>query len=378
MTALRPRIRELPAPGRTHGSVHLRAPADLRSVLATWGLALVPCTLVGLHNTGLQAALGHARAGASSATTTRIDLLRAVGLAPDGTDLFTCLVHGALYLVPALAVALCVGGLWEWVFTRVRRRERVPGAGVCAWLFVLLLHPATPLWQVAVGMSFGTVFAREMFGGMGRGFVSAPAAGAVFLALAWPRTLVGDAVWAGLRGHAGPSIFGDLAVSGPEALAQAGVTWMDAFLGDLPGRLGTTSTAACLLGGAYLVLRGTASWHVMLGAACGVLVAGGLCSLGTFALGPAAAVGLHWHVVLGSLAFGAIFLSTDPATAPLTRLGGWFTGAVMGGMVVFVRVANPLHPDGVLAAVVFGNVLAPILDTGAVWLHALRRRRRHG
>lgn len=368
--------------GLTRGSVHIRDRASLRNVMATIVVAALPCVLVGLYNTGYQANGARMRLSADVPEGWRSGLLTTLGVPLDAGSILACGLHGALYLLPVFVVAWSAGGAVERIFARVRARPRVAGLLPTALLFTLLLPPATPLWQVALGMSFGTVFAKELFGGTGMGFVCAPALGAAFLSLAYPNAMVGDPLWTGLRGYGGTAIFSQIAGSGTTALADAGVSWSGAFLGRVQGLLGTTSALACMLGAVLLVVRGIASWRSMVGVLLGAFAATLILGAGGSATGPMATLGWTWHIVLGAFAFGAVFLVADPTSAATTNLGRWIVGLLVGFLVVLIRVANPLHPDGVVFAVLFGNVFAPLIDNAVVWLHlwwhAWLRRRSHG
>jgi Na+-transporting NADH:ubiquinone oxidoreductase subunit B len=361
----------------TWGAVHVRSRENLHRVMGTIVLAALPCALFGAYNTGYQANSALLRLGADAPASWRLDLLAGLGIPQAPENIPACFAHGLLYLLPALALAWLAGALCEGLFSRARSRPRIPGLLPTALLFTLLLPPATPLWQVAIGMVFGTVIAKELFGGTGMGFVCAPAAAAAFLALAWPDTLIGDPLWSGLRGHAGVIVFNDVAGSGVDGLAQAGITWSDAFLGRIQGRMGTTSTLACALGAVLLLTRGIASWRVLLGVLLGALAGTLLLHPGSATPNPVGELGWNWQVVLGAFAFGAVFLAPDLNAGPATDLGRWGLGLVVGFLIILIRIANPLHPDGVVFAVLCANVCAPLLDSVAVWWHAYRRRRRH-
>lgn len=365
------------SPRLAQGSVHVRRPRSLRGDMAMVVLAAAPCALAGAWNAGHQVHAAAARLGEDAATGWRFDALAGLGVSPDPGAVAACLLHGALYLIPLLAAAWLAGAFWEHVFARVRGKPRTDGLMAYTLLFVLLLPPATPWWQAALGMSFGLVFARELFGGTGMGFLCVPAAGAAFLALAWPGAMLDDALWQGLRGHAGTDLFGQVAGGGLDVLDRAGITRADAFLGQIPGTLGTTSVLACVLGGALLVARGIASWRVIAGVVSGALGMTVLLDTGGLGAGPMVELGWSWHLSLGAFAFGAVFLATDSASGPVTHGGRWILGLLVGSMIVLIRVANPLHPDGVVLAVLFGNVFAPLIDSAVVAWHVRRRRRRH-
>jgi Na+-transporting NADH:ubiquinone oxidoreductase subunit B len=232
------------------------------------------------------------------------------------------------------------------------------------------------LWQVALGMSFGVVVGKEIFGGTGRNFLNPAVTGLAFLYLAYPNAMAGDPLWNGIGGYGGASIFGQVAALGMDAVGQAGITWWQAFLGRLPGRFGETSTLACLLGAAVLIATGAASWRIMAGALLGLIGTAVLFNLAGGGGSPIFAMPWTWHLVLGGFAFGAVFLATDPVSAAATDTGRWLYGLLFGFMVVLIRVANPVHPDGVVFAVLFANVFAPLIDYGVVWANIRRRARR--
>ena len=309
---------------------HVRDAVDLGWVARTQLLALAPCVAVGLYNAGYQARV-------------------------EPSSILDCAAHGASRFLPLFAAALVAGAFWERAFAAARRRRRAPGLSVVAVLFTAALPPELPLWQAVVGMSFGLVVGRELFGGQGRNVVHPAVVGLVFLDLAYPGAL--------RTGGAAVSL---AAAGGVEALAADGVTWSAAFLGRVPGPLATTSAAACLVGALLLVHQRVASWRTLAGFGLGVT--GASLALG----GPPP----HWHVALGGLAFGAAFLATDPVTSAATDAGRWVHGALVGALVVLIRVANPLQEDGVLLAVLFGSVAAPSIDQVVARVHARRRRRR--
>jgi Na+-transporting NADH:ubiquinone oxidoreductase subunit B len=371
-------LRALPDPGLTTGAVHGRDPLDVPGATRRLALALLPCVAVGVWNTGHQAHASLARLGDAAPVGWRGEVVRALGMPLASDAPWACALHGALFLVPLLAVALAVTTFWEELFARVRRRRRVTGCLTVALLFTLLLPPATPPLQAAFALSLGVVLGKEVFGGTGMGIAHPALVGYVFLQLAWPAALRGDSVWDGLQGYAGSAVFGQVAAAGVHSLAQAGPTWTEAFLGREQGGLGTTSALACLVGGAFLTWRGLVSWRLVVGVALGTLAGALFFRVSGLPVGPLAELSGTWHLVLGSLAFGAIFLATDAPTAPLTHGGRWLCGLLTGFVVVLIRVANPLHPDGVAFAILLGNVFAPLLDQGVVWLHVRRREARRG
>ena len=359
------------------GAPHLHGAQSLRSVQGTVVLALAPCVLVALWNTGRQANLVLAGHPAGVGLGARARWLEAWGIGLDAGDLAACAAHGALYLVPALAVALATGLLWEHLFARLRQRARTPGLLALATIFTLLLPPAAPLWQVALGMSFGVVFGKEVFGGTGMGFLPPAALGIAFLRLAYPDAMADDARWPELAGYAGSKAFAQVAATGVDALRDADLTWAKAFLGDEPGRLGETSALACVLGAGLLVLRHVVSWRSIVATPLGLVL--GLWALGAVDGGSNPVLALPWydHLVLGGTAFGTVFLAADPTTAPLTEAGRLAHGLLAGFLLALLRADHPTHPDGTVSALLFAGVFAPLIDHVIVTAHARRRARRH-
>jgi len=252
---------------------------------------------------------------------------------------------------------------------------------VTGLLYPLTLAPTTPLWIVALGITFGVVIGKEVFGGTGYNILNPALTARAFVFFAYPAVISGARVWdvAGqwnpftsygppVDGYTGATAL--LAVSSVErggdpvaALAAEGWTWMDLFLGTIPGSMGEVSALACLIGAAILIVTGIGSWRIMAGAVVG-LVAGA--TLLNALAGPdsVAAMSLpaHYHLVMGGFAFGAVYMATDPVSAAATDLGRWIYGFFIGLLVVLIRVVNPAYPEGVMLAILFMNVFAPLID----------------
>jgi Na+-transporting NADH:ubiquinone oxidoreductase subunit B len=339
-------------------------------------LALVPCLAMALYNTGHQANLAMAGLGLTAAPGWRGAVLDALGIGRDPASLWDCLWYGALLLLPILAVSLAVGAFWERLFAALRRRPLRDGLVVTALVFTLVLPPAAPLWQVALGMSFGVVIGKEIFGGTGKNILNPALVGLAFLYFGYPTEMAGDPLWSGVAGYRGSAAFGTVAAGGMEALGQTGVTWGRPFLGLTQGMLGQTSTLACLLGAVVLVASRVASWRIMAGVLLGMIGAALAFNVLGSGAGPIFALPWHWHLTLGGFAFGMVFLATDPVSAAMTDTGRWIYGLLIGGVIVLVRVANPVHPDGVMLAVLFANISAPLIDYFVVWANIRRRARR--
>ncbi|MCP4315260.1 MAG: NADH:ubiquinone reductase (Na(+)-transporting) subunit B [Hyphomicrobiales bacterium] len=360
----------------TQAAPHVRDGMSVAKAMNWVVVALIPCIFMALFNTGHQANLHMEQIGLVSTPGWRSAILEALGISYDPFDVWASVLHGALYYLPVLAVALIVGELWERVFAKLRKRERGPGLVVVALLFSLSLPPAVPLWQVALGMSFGIVVAKEIFGGLGKNFLNPALAGLAFLYATYPKQMVGETAWTVVEGFTGATAMKIAAGGGIEAVNWAGTNWMQAFLGAVPGAFGATSTLACLLGAALLISTRVASLRVMAGAMFGMIVAALMFNQFVGTGLPFGDLSWHWHLVLGSFAFGVVFLATDPVTAAGTNTGRWIYGILIGGLVVVIRVANVAHPDGVMFAILFGNIVAPLIDYVVMQANIKRRERR--
>jgi Na+-transporting NADH:ubiquinone oxidoreductase subunit B len=243
-------------------------------------------------------------------------------------------------------------------------------------LFALTLPPAIPLWQVALGISFGVVIGKEVFGGTGKNVLNPALTGRAFLFFAYPGEISGDAVWTAVDGFSGATPLMLAAAGGVDAIQAAGVTWWGAFFGTIQGSIGATSTLFVLAGAALLLYTGVASWRIMAGVLLGVVATALLFNTIGSDTNPAFALPWHWHVVLGGLAFGLVFMATDPVSASMTETGKWVYGALIGVLTVLIRVLNPAYPEGIMLAILFGNLCAPLIDWFVVRANVRRRARR--
>ena len=360
----------------TKGALHVRDGADLKRVMITVVMALVPCALMAMYNTGLQANLA-IQAGGQALDGWRTWLVTALGGEYSPASIFDCALHGAAYYLPVLAVTFGVGLGWEVLFAVVRRHEINEGFFVTGMIFPLILPAAVPLWQVALGISFGVVIGKEVFGGTGYNIFNPALVARAFLFFGYPAQITGDSVWI-------PAQMVD-SVSGATPLAQAaqgglvaGNTWFDAFLGFIPGSMGETSTLACLIGAAILLATGIASWRIMLFVVVGAIASSSLLIWVGSETNPLFAVPFWWHFAVGGLAFATVFMATDPVSAPYTQKGQIIYGLLIGVLVIVVRVLNPAYPDGLLVAILFMNLFSPLIDHYVIRAHIKRRRARHG
>lgn len=365
-------------PDVTRTSPHLRDAIDLKRVMSYVVVATLPCILFGMWNTGYQANHAMAGMGVASAEGWRGALLALLGVGYDAGSLYDNVMHGFMYFLPIYIVTLVAGGFWEVLFATVRNHEVNEGFLVTSMLYALILPPTIPLWQVALGISFGVVIGKEVFGGTGKNFMNPALTGRAFLFFAYPAQLSGDSVWTAVDGFSGATALSLGQLGGLEAITGAGIEWMDAFFGTIQGSLGSTSTLACLLGAAFLIYTKIASWRIIAGVFLGMVGTTLLLNLIGSDTNPMFAVPWHWHLVLGGFAFGMVFMATDPVSAAHTDAGRWIFGALIGFMTVIIRVVNPAYPEGIMLAILFANLIAPLIDYGVIQVNVRRRLRRNG
>ncbi len=365
----------------TTGAVHVRDALDLKRMMMLVVIATLPCVLMAMYNTGLQANLALDPARAALATGWRYDVLRALGVGHSPASIVACTLHGALYFLPLYAVTMVVGIAWEVLFAVVRKVEVNEGFFVTGMLFPLILPPTTPLWQAALGISFGVVLAKEVFGGTGMNFVNPALAARAFLFFAYPAAMSGDKVWtaiapaAAVDGFSGATLLAQLRAS-PEPFVNLHWSWWNAFVGLEPGSMGETSALACLIGAVLLLVTRIASWRIMAGVALGTVAMAQLFNAIGSATNPFFGVPFWWHMVLGGWAFGTVFMATDPVTAPFADTGKWIYGACIGALVVLIRTVNPAYPESMMLVILFMNVVAPLIDYPLVRANIARRKRR--
>ena len=366
-------------PTTTDGAPHIRDAMSSRRAMNIVLIALMPSLAVGLYSTGLLENAAVLAAGKSAAVPGwRGAVLAALGIPVDPTHIGASLFHGLLYFVPLFLVVATVGRIWEALFAAIRRRDPGDGIMVIALLLTLAMPAAVPLWQAALTMSFAIVMGREIFGGMGRNFLNPALTGLAFLYVTYPASMTSETVWGTVDGFSGATAVSSMPEAGLKAIEWVGTSWMQAFVGIAPGGLGNNSTLACLIGAAILLYTRVASARIMVGVVVGMV--GASLALNAMAGEAAtyAALTWRWHLVLGSFAFGAVFLATDPVSAAATQTGRWIYAILIGVLVVVIRVANHSHPDGVIFAVLLGNIFAPLIDYIVIQLHIRRRARRHG
>lgn len=361
-------------PFRTYNPVHVRDAIDMKRAMSYVVLATFPTLLIGLYNTGYQANLAVQELGLESIGGWRSWFMDLLGYGPSNP--LSCFVHGLLYFLPIYIVTLTVGGLWEVLFSVVRKHEVHEGFFVTSMLYALSLPPTIPLWQVALGISFGVVLGKEVFGGTGKNFLNPALTGRAFLFFAYPAYMTGDTIWVAVDGYSRATPLALAAEGGMDAVREAGFGWMQSFFGFIPGAIGETSTLAILLGAAFLLWTGIASYRIMGGVLLGAIATTLLFNFTGSETNPMFAMPWYWHLVLGGLMFGLVFMATDPVSAAMTDTGRWIFGFLVGMMVILIRVVNPAFPEGMMLAILFGNIFAPLIDYFVIQANIRRRQKR--
>ncbi len=335
-------------------SPHSRDNLNVQRYMMLVIMALLPCLFFGMYNVGLQA-------------------FQATGQPLDFWPMFWM---GFKTVMPLVFISYLFGFGWEIVFAVVRKHPISEGVFVTAMLFPLILPPTTPWWQAAIGISFGVVIGKEVFGGTGRNFLNPALTGRAFLYFAYPIQMSGDAVWTALvdKGTAAvdaitaatPLVVASTTIEAgavEQALTKAGYDFSTLFLGFYPASIGASSTLLCLVGVVALMAMGVASYRIVLGDIIGVLAMG--YALNLFANdGSMPYLGMNpwYHLIIGGSAFGIAFMSTDPVSAPDTHAARWIYGFCIGALTVTIRVFNPAYPEGIMLAILFMNVFAPLID----------------
>lgn len=347
-------------PNRTTNSPHVRDALDLKRVMGYVWLATFPVMFMACYNTGLQANLALQSMGLEQAVGWRGSIQSLFGFDPN--SFFDNFFHGLLYFLPIYMTTFIVGGMAEVIFALVRGHEVNEGFFVTSILYTLTLPPATPLWMVGAGILFGVVIGKEVFGGTGKNFINPALAGRAFLFFAYPAYMSGDTVWVAVDGYSGATALSTGAATGMAGIYASGLTWWDAFIGLESGSIGETSALAVFIGGAFLLYTGIASWRIVSGVLFGMIMTTILLNTIGSDTNPMFAMPWWWHLVLGGFAFGMMFMATDPVTAAHTNAGRWWFGVLIGFMVIIIRVVNPAFPEGMMLAILFGNMFAPLID----------------
>jgi len=358
-----------------------RAGAGRRRILKLQLLSLLPVTLAAILNSGYQYLNGLAAAPASGGDVFGGDDLRsqlAMSLVAnhDNPGLYDYFAAGLAHLLPMLLLAMLVGGLWERIIAERCRRPIEPSYLLIALLFTLLLPGAASFTHIIFGMSCAILLGKGIFGGDGKSFVSPALLGVAIVQVSFTAASGSHPLWNGVAGYAGSDAFALYQRGGEAALAQAGIDPWSAFFGAIPGPLGTTSLLAVALGAALLLLTRVIAWRLLAAQIIGLVVIVTLVNW----MGAESGVGAmpaYWHLLLGSFAFGAVFLGCDPVASACTNPGRWIQGFLIAALVVLIRVANPIHPDAVIPALLLASILAPLIDHAVIAWTIKQRARRH-
>ena len=383
-------------PDLTRGAPHVRDAVDLKRVMIMVVFAATPCALIGMWNTGFQANTAMTNEGFGPLPGWHEAAVMFLGAGGhDPSSLYDNFVFGLVYFLPIYAVTLLAGGFWEVLFAGIRNHEVNEGFLVTSFLYALILPATLPLWQVALGISFGVVIGKEVFGGTGKNVFNPALVGRAFLFFAYPAQISGDTVWTAVmsvdsissatvlqpawtaaEGFTGATPLAAGAGAGMSGITSTGLTWLQAFLGQHEGSLGSTSVIACLFGAAVLVYAGIASWRVIVACFLGLIIPVIVVNHMN-PTDPMMAVPWYWHIVIGGFTFGAVFMATDPVTSAQTNTGRWVYGFLIGFLTFVIRVLNPAYREGIMLAILFGNAFAPLIDHFVVQANIRRRLRRN-
>ncbi|MCF8068134.1 MAG: NADH:ubiquinone reductase (Na(+)-transporting) subunit B [Desulfobacterales bacterium] len=338
----------------TSSGPHVRDSLDVKRFMVLVIVSLMPAFFFGLYNTGYQSNI-------------------VSGLSP---DFMSAMTRGLRIVMPLVIVSYTVGFFWELLFAAIRRHNISEGFFVTALLFPMTLPPTIPLWQAAIGISFGVIFGKEVFGGTGRNFLNPALTGRAFLFFAYPVKMTGDAVWTAVASSKETAVDAITAAT-PLSLASAterfssiqdtlsgsGYSFMKLFVGNYPGSIGGTSALFSLIGAVFLLILGIISYRILIGGIIGVLATGILLNIvATEASTPWFSLNPSYHLVMGGIAFALAFMATEPVSAPDMNKSKWFYGFAIGALTVLIRVFNPAFPEGAMLAVLFMNLFAPLLD----------------
>ncbi len=366
-----------PAHTTKRGS-HIRDGVDLKRTMMMVILALIPCLLVGIYNTG------------------HFEMVAAAGNRniPYFADFWAKVGAGAFVVLPLVVVSYGVGLTVEFIFGVIKGHSLHEGFLVSGMLIPLVMPADVPLWMVGVATVFAVVIGKEIFGGTGMNIVNVALTARAFLFFAYPTSMSGDKVWmAGeeklVDGFTGSTALGDLASFTTDKMTVAGqvvtesgaidtfqnsYSMMDSFFGAIPGSVGETSVLACLIGAALLIFTGVGSLKIMLSFAVGGLAGGFL--MNAIGSNPYMDLPAMHHLVIGGFAFGAVFMATDPVTAAQTATGKILYGFFGGLLAILIRVLNPAYPEGVMLSILFMNIMAPIIDHYVIQANVKRRLKR--
>jgi Na+-transporting NADH:ubiquinone oxidoreductase subunit B len=371
---------------------HVRDAADMKRIMITVVVALLPIMLMAMFNTGYQAHLA-IEAGAEPLDNWRTAIMQWLGLSFEPGNIFANFVHGALYFVPVYVVTALAGGIIELIFCIVRKHEVNEGFLVTSALLPLTLPATIPLWQVALGIIFGVLIGKEVFGGTGMNIWNPALTARAFLYFAYPAQITGDAIWVPAKTsvdtYSGATWLAVAKENGMEGLREGvpglidrSLGWWQSFIGLEPGSMGETSALLCLIGAIILIVTKVGSWRTMAGCMVGSLVMASIFN-GVILAGWIEPnenmfnVPFWWHWVMGGFAFAIVYMATDPVSSAFTETGKWYYGIGIGVLGILIRVVNPAFPGSWMLAILFMNMFAPLIDYFVVQANIKRRAVRY-
>tara|TARA_A100001011_G_scaffold378699_1_gene443760 strand:+ start:1217 stop:2404 length:1188 start_codon:yes stop_codon:yes gene_type:complete len=349
---------------RTHSGPHIRDSVDIKRVMILVVISLIPCYIFGALNIGYQESLTY-------------------GL--ENSDWKRNIFSGIMKILPILTVTFATGAIWEILFAVVRRHPISEGFLVTCALIPLTLPATIPLWQVAIGTSFGIVIGKEIFGGVGMNIFNPALTTRAFLYFTYPVQISGDKVWAlapdGFSGATALSIpAGQVNSNAVNLLNEATLSsvfdfsWINMFMGWIPGSIGETNKLIIILSALFLILTGITSWRIILGSVIGLTSTAYLTNvLSPFSSNAMLTIPPHYHLVMGSFLFGTVFMATEPVTGAHTENGKWIYGFFIGMLTVIIRSINPAYPEGIMLAILLMNAFAPLIDYYVVKSNTKRR-----
>ena len=344
-----------------------------RRILLIQLLALLPLLLIAMVNCGYQYLSGLQNMPDFDGGGLRGQLASNVVLNADSPGLYDFFMAGFAHLVPMFLLAILVGGLWERIYAVRQKQPLQPGFVRDAVLFTLLLPAATPFTHVVIGISFAIIIGKIVFGGEGKSFISPALLGVAILQVSFPGVSGTHPLWEGLRGYSGSEAIATYYRGGEAALEQAGINTWSAFVGSVPGTLGSMSLLGVALGAVLLLMTRLISWRLLAAQFIGLLFFVWLLQLFSTSI----VLPVHWHILLGSFAFGAVFIACDPVASACTNPGRWIQGFLIAALLVLIRTANPTHPDAVIPVLLLASLLAPLIDHAVIAWDIRKRGRRH-
>jgi len=360
----------------TRSAPHIRDSNNVQRMWSYFVLASMPAWLIGLWSLGHQTNMAIADFQLEEVAGWRGWLLTQSGIGFDAESVSACLAHGLLYFIPVISVALVVGACWEALFAVLRKKPVDEGLLAIAWLFALILPPTVPMYQVALGMTFGIVIGKLIYGGSGRYLLSPALLGVVFLMFSYPTLLFGEGAWVPVTGYDQPTVLELITDEGGlSVVAAVDYSYWQLFLGDKPGAIGVVSTLGALLGAFFLIFTGVASWRLILGSVLGFIAVAFIANT----IAPEHnlfSVPWYWHMVLGGFLFGTVFIATDPVAGPETNPGRWGFGILVGSLSMIIRLFNPSYYEGVMFAILLASIFSPLIDFIVSELNIRRRKLR--